>query len=87
MRSFGALNQHLNWFGGKEVSFTTVKLLFLTAPLDIDDSLTKNNNDYYDYYRERLVQRELLEKQDLLDLKDPLESLVLRACVESPAPL
>lgn len=31
------------------------------------------------------MQKELLEKPDLLDLRDPLESLVLRVCVESPA--
>lgn len=31
------------------------------------------------------MQRELSEKLDLWDLKDPLESPVLRVCVESPA--
>lgn len=37
------------------------------------------------FYREKLEQRGLLAKLDLLDLRGLLESLVLRDCVESLA--
>lgn len=57
----------------------------LLAKGDLSDEQVRKANKERRDPREKLVQRELLGKLDLWDLRDPLESLVLRACVESPA--